>query len=121
VKNFRDLKVWGKAHELATRLYQATAHFPAEEKFGLTAQLRRAAVSIPANIAEGCGRSSDRDLGRFLQMSLGSASELEYELLLAHELGFLDGALHQELTERTTEVKRMLASLIKKLDSGADR
>ncbi len=119
MKNFRDLKVWEKAHELVKRLYQATGQFPAEEKFGLTAQLRRAAVSIPANIAEGCGRSSERDLGRFLQISLGSASELEYELLLAHELGFLDSNIHEELTQRTIEVKRMLASLIRKLESGS--
>lgn len=119
MKNFRDLKVWEKAHELVKRVYQATGQFPAEEKFGLTAQLRRAAVSIPANIAEGCGRGSDRDLGRYLQMSLGSASELEYELLLAHELGMLEGNVHEELSERTTEVKRMLASLVKKLESGS--
>ena len=102
-------------------MYQATGHFPTEEKFGLTAQMRRAAVSIPANIAEGCGRGSDRDMARFLQMSMGSASELEYELLLAHELGLLDSQSLQELAERTTEVKRMLASLIRRLESGADR
>ena len=118
---FRDLKVWEKAHQLVKGLYQATGHFPTEEKFGLTAQMRRAAVSIPANIAEGCGRGSDRDMARFLQMSMGSASELEYELLLAHELGLLDSQSLQELAERTTEVKRMLASLIRRLESGADR
>ena len=121
MKGFRDLKVWEKAHQLVKGLYQATGHFPTEEKFGLTAQMRRAAVSIPANIAEGCGRGSDRDMARFLQMSMGSASELEYELLLAHELGLLDSQSLQELAERTTEVKRMLASLIRRLESGADR
>lgn len=121
MKDFRDLKVWHKSHQLALHLYKATAAFPSEERFGLTAQLRRAAVSIPANIAEGCGRKTDRDLGRFLQVSMGSASEVEYALLLSHELGFLDSAVYQDLDERTREVKRMLASLIQKLHSGADR
>jgi hypothetical protein len=78
VKGFRDLKVWEKAHQLTLQVYKATASFPKEEMFGLTSQIRRAAASIPANIAEGCGRSGDAELGRFLQIAMGSASELEY-------------------------------------------
>jgi len=80
VKAFRDLKVWEKAHQLTLQVYKATAPFPKEEMYGLTSQIRRAAASIPANIAEGCGRSSDAELGRFLQIAMGSASELEYHL-----------------------------------------
>jgi four helix bundle protein len=78
MKDFRDLKVWEKAHELTLSIYQATAGFPPEEKYGLSGQLRRAAASIPANIAEGCGRSGDRELGRFLQIAMGSASAFDF-------------------------------------------
>ena len=121
VKDFRDLKVWQKAHQLTLSIYRTTTCFPVEEKYGLITQLRRSAVSIAANIAEGCGRGSDPDFGRFLQVAMGSASELEYELLLSHELGFVDASLHQELFQRTTEVKRMLTSLLQKLNAKADR
>jgi four helix bundle protein len=82
-RNFKELKVWCKAHHLTLAVYQATAGFPREEMYGLTSQLRRASSSIPANIAEGCGRSGNADFARFLSMSMGSASELEYHLLLA--------------------------------------
>lgn len=119
MKDFRDLKVWEKAHRLALSIYRVTSTLPAEERYGLTSQLRRAAASIPANIAEGCGRGGDPEFARFLQISMGSASELEYHLLLAHDLGFTDSATHQDLDTQTTEVKRMLASLIRKLT--ADR
>ena len=115
MKDFRDLKVWEKAHRLTISIYRVTSTFPAEERYGLTSQLRRAAVSIPANIAEGCGRSGDRDFARFLQMSMGSATELEYHLLLVHDLGFVETATYEDLEAQTTEVKRMLASLIRKL------
>jgi len=115
VKDFRDLKVWQKAHGLTLSVYRASADFPAEERYGLTSQLRRAATSIPANIAEGCGRSGDRDFARFLQIGMGSACELEYHLLLARELGFVDAEVHTDLEAQTTEVKRMLTSLLRKL------
>jgi four helix bundle protein len=81
MKDFRDLKVWGKAHELALSCYSATSPFPKQEMFGLTSQIRRASSSIPANIAEGCGRRGNGELHRFLQIAMGSASELEYHLL----------------------------------------
>ena len=86
MKNFRELKVWEKAHLLTIDIYRITATFPKEEMYGLTSQIRRASSSIPANIAEGCGRGSDNDFRRFLQIAMGSASELEYHLLLAHDL-----------------------------------
>jgi four helix bundle protein len=117
VKDFRDLKVWEKAHRLAVSIYRLTATLPAEERYGLTSQLRRAAASVPANIAEGCGRSGDRDFARFLQIGMGSATELEYHLLLAHDLGYVDRETHQDLETQTTEVKRMLTSLIRKLSA----
>jgi four helix bundle protein len=119
VRDFHDLKVWVKAHELVLAVYRASAGFPQEEIYGLTAQLRRAAVSIAANIAEGCGRSTETEFGRFLQIAMGSASETQYHLLLARGLKFLKTADHQHLEERVTEVKRMLASLIQRLRAKA--
>jgi four helix bundle protein len=119
MKNFRDLMVWQKSHALALAIYQATREFPKDELYGLTSQLRRSAVSIPANIAEGCGRGSDADLGRFLQMAMGSASEVEYHLLLANDLQYLSGDSFHECTNQVCEVKRMLASFLQKLK--ADR
>jgi len=86
MRDFRKRKVWEKAHELALDAYHVTASFPREELYGITAQLRRAAVSIPANIAEGCGREGEAELRRFLRIALGSANELEYHLLLAKDL-----------------------------------
>lgn len=111
MKDFKDLKVWSKSHELALAIYRITAKFPKEELYGLTSQVRRAAVSIAANIAEGCGRRSDGELSRFLQISRGSASELEYHLLLARDLGFLSMPDSRELQARIVEVQRMLTSL----------
>ena len=115
MKDFRDLKVWRKAHELALRAYEVSGTFPADERFGLTSQVRRSAGSIGANIAEGCGRGSDGELGRFLQIAMGSAAELEYHMLLARDLGFVSDANYDDIQEKLTEVKRMLASLIVKL------
>ncbi|MBI1257200.1 MAG: four helix bundle protein [Chloroflexi bacterium] len=115
MKDFRKLVVWEKAHRLTLSIYGATVPFPTEEVYGLTSQIRRAAASIPANIAEGCGRDGDTELARFLQIAMGSASELEYHLLLAHDLGFLADSVYSELDRNTTEVKRMLAAFIQNL------
>jgi len=119
MKDFRDLKIWQKGHQLALLVYAATKAFPKEEAYGLTSQMRRASISIPANIAEGCGRGGDAELNRFLRIAMGSASELEYHLLLAHDLGLLNHPDYEELATAVTEVKRMLTSLIQKLT--ADR
>jgi four helix bundle protein len=119
MKDFRKQKVWQKSHRLTLALYKATADFPKEELYGLTSQIRRAGYSIPANIAEGCGRDGDAELARFLQIAMGSASELQYHLLLAHDLGFLTDSVYEHLNKQTTEVKQMLTSFIKKLK--ADR
>jgi four helix bundle protein len=111
MQDFRQLKVWEKAHYLVLDIYRITAYFPADERYGLTSQLRRAAVSIPNNVAEGCGRSTSADFARFLQISLGSASEVEYLLLLARDLSLLDGPSYAPLHNQTEEVKRMLTAL----------
>jgi four helix bundle protein len=100
-------------------VYRATQNFPKDELYGLTSQLRRASSSIPANIAEGCGRGGDAELRQFLQIAMGSASELEHHLLLGHDLHYRETAKYQALDEQVTEVKRMLASFIQKLK--ADR
>ena len=120
MRNFRELKVWEKGHHLALAAYRATAKFPKDELYGLTGQIRRACVSVPANIAEGCGRNGDAELARFLQIAMGSASELEYHILLANDLGLLTAAEHEQLTADTTEVKRMLTSFIQTLKADAD-
>ena len=115
MQDFRRLQVWSKGHELALAVYRATQSFPREERYGLTSQLRRAAASVGANIAEGCGRGSDADFARCLRIAMGSASEVEYQLLLAYDLDMLEASQHQRLTKQCTEVKRMLSALIRKL------
>jgi len=119
MKNFRKLNVWKNAHDLTLRLYQITSSFPDNERYGLISQIRRACVSIPTNIAEGCGRNSDAELSRFLQIALGSASEIEYLILLSSELKLIDQDLSPDLNSKIQEIKRMLTSFIKKLK--ADR
>ena len=115
MQDFRKLNVWCKAHRLTLDVYVATRVFPKEELYGLTSQTRRAAISIPANIVEGCGRDGGADLARFLQIAAGSASELEYHLLLAHDLQFLDGKTWKGLIGTVCEVKQMLTSLMQKV------
>jgi four helix bundle protein len=115
MQDFRHLKVWHKAHVLTLDIYESTRSFPREEVYGLTSQLRRGAASIGANIAEGCCRKGDLELGRFLQMAIGSASEIEYHCLLARDLGLLEDGNYGRLANEIIEVKRMLASLIRKL------
>lgn len=112
MKDFKELKVWHKAYDLALSVYEVSRGFPREEMYGLTSQLRRAAVSIGANIAEGCGRRSDGELVRFLQIARGSASEIEHHLLLARDLKFLHATAHQNIEKRLQEVQRMLTSLV---------
>jgi four helix bundle protein len=115
MQDFKQLKVWEKSHHLALDVYRATANFPKEEIYGLTSQIRRAASSIPANIAEGCGRDSQGDFIRFLRIALGSASELEYHLILARDLDYLLGADYAPLTRAVVEVKKMITALIRSI------
>jgi len=105
MQDFKNLKVWQKSHALTLEMYKATENFPGNELYGLTSQMRRSCASIPANIAEGCGRNSDPEFARFLAISMGSAAELEYHLLLARDLGFITLANYEKLNKRTAEIK----------------
>lgn len=109
--DFKKLEVWQASHSLACDVYRYTAVFPKTEAYGLTAQLRRSASSIPANIAEGCGRNSDAEFARFVRISLGSAVELEYHLLLSRDVGFVEEDTYNRLSARTRRVQGMLAGL----------
>lgn len=119
MENFKDLKVWEKAHDLTLAVYKLTRKFPREEVYGLTSQIRRAAASIGANIAEGCGRRSDPEMNRFIQIARGSACEVEYRLLLARDLDFISDGEFRDLEARVFEVERMLAALSRRLKGTA--
>ena len=112
MQDFRKLHVWQKSHSLVLEVYARTATFPRSELFGVTTQTRRAAVSIAANIAEGSGRSGDKEFARFLHISLGSASELEYFSILIADLGLLNKTEAEKIETRAAEIKRMLSGLI---------
>lgn len=116
MRDFRELKVWHKAHALTLDVYRATKLFPREELYSLTNQIRRAAVSIGANIAEGAGKNSRLEFARYLQIALGSASELEYHLLLSRDLGYLASEIHEELSQQAVETKKMLSGFMQYLD-----
>jgi four helix bundle protein len=113
MQDFHNIQAWQKAHELTLSVYKLTEQFPSHELYGLTSQLRRAAYSIPMNIAEGCGRSSEVELARFLDIAGGSASELAYQLLLGKDLGLVGLETYEELCENLDHVRRMLTNLIK--------
>ena len=117
MKDFRNLTVWEKGHQLTLEAYKVTAKFPRQEQYGLTSQIRRCCASIPANIAEGCGRRGNAEFHRFLQIASGSASELDYHFLLSHDLGFLSDSDYRKLSQSLLELRRMLTSLIHKVDS----
>ena len=114
MRGFKELKVWQKAHEMTVAVYETTRTFPREELYGLTSQLRRSAASIGANIAEGCGRRSDGEMARFLQIARGSASEIEYHILLARDLRYLPDQEFRRLSGQADEVQRMLTALIQR-------
>jgi four helix bundle protein len=115
VKDFRELKVWQRSHALTLAVYRLTKGFPKDELFGLTSQMRRASVSIPSNIAEGCGRDGDAELKRFLNIALGSACELDYHILLATELGYIDASEARILGPEVLEIRRMLGTFVQRL------
>jgi len=117
MKDFRTLKVWEKAHALTLGIYKATSCFPKHEAYDLTSQIQRAAVSVPANIAEGCGKDSDAELKRFFFIAMGSSSELEYLLLLSHDLGYLPNEVHSDLHNKLVEIRKMLNSFIQRIKS----
>ncbi len=117
MRDFRTLKVWERAHQLTLSVYEITRGFPREELYGLTSQMRRAASSIPANMAEGCGRSGNGDLHRFLDIAMGSAAELSYFSLLSRDLGLISPKSYVDLSGLADEVQRMLASLLRKVQT----
>jgi four helix bundle protein len=115
MQRFTELKVWQRSHELTLEVYRVTASFPSAERFGLISQLRRAAASIPTNIAEGSKRESNQEYARFLNIAEGSLAETEYLLMLSRDLGFLGGDSANELLKEITEIARMLNALKKKV------
>jgi four helix bundle protein len=115
MQNYKDLKVWAKAHQLTLKVYLLSKGFPKEELYSLTNQLRRSISAIPANIAEGCGKHSQKDLGNYLNIALGSANEAEYFLLLSRDLEYLTLDEHDDLNDNINEIKAMLISLFSKV------
>ena len=118
IRTFRDLVVWQKAMALVTEIYRHTKSFPKDETYGLISQIRRSAVSIPSNIAEGFGRHATNDYLRFLRISMGSLSELETQIEISRNLGYLDNDEFETLESGCREVERMLSSLIRSLGNG---
>ncbi|MCK4398698.1 MAG: four helix bundle protein [Methanophagales archaeon] len=116
MKNFKELKVWQKGIELVAIVYKITSSFPEEEKYGLIAQMRRAAVSIPSNIAEGHLRKTAKDFKQFLSIARGSCAELETQIIIAHELDFIHGDNFENLSSKIEELSKMLSSFYSKIN-----
>ncbi|MBE0663980.1 MAG: four helix bundle protein [Bacteroidales bacterium] len=116
MQDYKKLEVWEKAHILIKEVYMLTVAFPKEELYGLVSQLRRASVSIPTNIAEGAGRESKADFGRYLQIAFGSANEVEYLLLLSYELKYLSQENYKGINAQIEEIKKMLSGLLKSVN-----
>ena len=119
--DYERLEVWRRAHALTIEVYRVTRIFPSEERFALTVQLRRATTSIPCNLAEGSARSSDRAFASFVEVAEGSASEAQYQLRLAHDLGYLEPASYDAIAREVLEIRRMLAKLRARLRRGESR
>ena len=115
MQNFKELKVWEKAHQITLSIYKVSATFPKEEIYSLTNQLRRAASSVPANIAEGCGKQTKADFANFLNIALGSANETEYFLILSRDLNYINEDNFKALSKEANDVKAMLINLITKV------
>ena len=108
MQDYRQINVWKKSHKLALAIYKLTEAFPSSEKYGLISQVRRSAYSIPMNIAEGRSKNSEKEFARFLDIALGSAGELDYQLLLAKDLGLIDSNCYSEYYSELTEIRKML-------------
>ena len=115
MKKFKNLKVWEKGIDLVVDVYNKTESFPKEEVYGITSQIKRSAVSIPSNIAEGSGRGTDKDFNRFLDIALGSSFELETQLIIANKLNFLSDDSFSQINEQIDEEQKMIIGLQKKL------
>ena len=119
MRDYRELKVWEKAHRLTLDIYQVTKAFPRDETYGLQNQLRRAASSVPTNIAEGCGRDTATELARFLHIATGSLSEVDYQLLLARDLAYIAPPEYDRLVIQLQEVRKMLIVYVQKMNQSA--
>ena len=117
MRNFQELIIWQKSHQLTLNIYSISASFPKVEIYGLVSQMRRSSSSIPTNIAEGCGRNSNPEMRRFLIISTGSCSELEYQLILSKDLNYIQGTVYKELSESVVEIRKMIYSFIKNIPS----
>tara|TARA_R110001599_G_scaffold151792_5_gene336789 strand:+ start:22 stop:390 length:369 start_codon:yes stop_codon:yes gene_type:complete len=115
MKNFKELEIWQKGHEMAIDIFNLTKTFPSEEKYGLISQMRRSSQSVPTNIAEGCGRNSQKELLRFCSIAMGSASELEYQLILSKDIGFIKTHDYKDTNEKLLTLKKMLNAFMKYL------
>ena len=115
MRDFRQLRVWEESHILTLEIYKSTKNFPKEELFSLTSQMRRSASSIPSNIAEGCGRGTNREYAQFLQIAMGSAYELDYQVLLSKDLKYINPSNYERINGKIDRVKRQLAALLKKV------
>ena len=115
MQDFRQVKVWQKAHALVLRIYPVTNSFPRDEVFGLRLSMRKVVMLIPAKIAEGCGRNNDADFHRALNTASGSSAELEYQLILARDLGYISTEVHDDLHEQLVEVRKMLNVFMQRL------
>jgi four helix bundle protein len=117
MRNYRDLEVWKISHKLTLELYAASKKFPKDEIFGLTSQLRRAAVSIGANLAEGCGRRTSPEFARFIRIAMGSASELDYHLLLCRDFEFISAEFYERNAKELIKVRKMLSALLTSVEN----
>jgi four helix bundle protein len=117
MRNFRELIIWQESYKLSVKLVQLTKSFPAEEKYGLVSQIRRSAISIPANIAEGSGRNSNNEFRQFLHIALGSAFELETELMICRDCKFASADEFENLIKELNSIQKMLLSFISKVNT----
>ena len=115
MRNFQELAIWQRSHLLTLKIYSVTKNFPKDEMFGIISQMRRSSSSIPTNIAEGCGRNSNPEMKRFSVIATGSASELEYQLILSKDLQYLPEAIYKELQNELIEIRKMIHSFIKNI------
>ncbi len=117
MRDFKKYDIWNLSHQLTLDVYSVTSNFPKDEMYGITSQIRRASLSIPTNISEGCGRDSDSEFNRFLTIALGSASETEYLLLLSKDLKLIENDLYSELDQTINLIKKKIYTLKQKLNN----
>lgn len=115
MRDFRQLRVWEIAHNLTLKIYKSTKEFPKEELYSLTSQIRRSCSSVPTNIAEGCGRGGNKEFAHFLQIAVGSSYELDYQILLAKDLEYIDNTLYAELSNEISSLQKQLVALLQKV------